>query len=219
MKVIGVTGNIGCGKTTVCKLFENKYNIPVFYSDLIGKEVIKNDDILISKIHDMFGDEVFLPDMSVNRQYILYKIFGNKDKLEEFNSILHPPIIKRFDEWKSERFKESHPYIIEESALIFETKTNTEFDEIIAVNCSLENRVKRASVRSGLTESEVRLIDAHQIPWIEKWQRSTLSILNHSDLTNLETNVDYIHYYLTYSPANYKTYSEHLQDVMDNYKK
>ncbi len=204
MKIIGITGNIGCGKSTVCKIFAEKYNIPIFYADLAAKDIIKNDRQVFYEIVDMFGHEVLQADHEVNRRVIFDKVFSNKEKLEEYNKILHPRVIKAFNDWKSERKNDEieYNYIIEESALIFEAGTASGFDEIISVNCDFETRIKRATVRSGLTENDVKLIDSHQIPWLEKWQKSTLSILNHLDVANLETHVDYLHQYLIYKKDN-----------------
>ena len=214
MKVIGITGNIGCGKSTVCKIFTDKYNIPVFSADLVAKGIIKSNREVITAIIEMFGKGVINEDFTINRRYIFDHVFINKETLDRYNKILHPPVIKAFAEWKAFFFQQNkYPYIIEESALIFEAGTAASFNEIISVNCDLDTRIKRASTRSGLTEDEVRLIDSHQIPWLQKWQKSSLSILNHGDLANLEAHVDYLHQYLTYNPDANKSYGEMMEET------
>jgi dephospho-CoA kinase len=196
MKIIGITGNIGCGKSTVCKIFENKYNIPVFYADIVAKDLLANDKNLISKVCDLFGDRVLKEDGTINRRYIFDHVFNNKQTLAAYNIILHPPVISAFYWWCEAKRKENHPYVIEESALIYEAGTAPKFNQIISVNCDLENRIKRASVHSGLTEDEIRLIDSHQMNWIDKMRKSDLNILNVSGIDLLEKYVDFIHTFI-----------------------
>ncbi len=214
MKKIGITGNIGCGKSTVCKIFADKYDIPVWSADIAAKHLIADSEDLKKQIHLLFGDAVFNDDQTINRKYIFNNVFSDRKTLDKYNAILHPPVIKAFNEWCLDRMEENHPYVIEESALIFEAGSFRSFDDIICVIADYDTRISRAAIRSGLTIDEVKLIESHQLHWIEKWRRSSLSIMNTCNVTHLENCVDNIHQLLTYRPASQQGYGHHLEEVM-----
>ncbi len=159
MLKIGITGNIGSGKTTVSKVFET-LGIPVFYADDAAKAVMVNDPILIDGIKKTFGDESYFPDGSLNRKYIAGIVFNNDTELAKLNGLVHPATFRAFDSWVK-NVKNAH-YVLKEAALLFESDSYKMCDYTIMVQAPLEVRINRVIKRDGLTRAEVESRNAHQ---------------------------------------------------------
>ena len=123
MKKIGITGNIGSGKSYVCKMFEN-LGIPVFYSDDETKKLY-----LIPSVKDLiikrFGEEVYFEDGTLNRKLLSYHLFKNEEAMKFIESVLYPALNKHFDEWCK---RQKSPYVLYESAILFEKNYLKYFD-------------------------------------------------------------------------------------------
>ena len=115
VKIIGLTGGIGSGKTTVANCFST-FDIPVYIADVEAKKLMVTSKVLIRQLKQLFGAESYL-DKELNRAYIAQKIFSDKDLLEKMNAIVHPKVSRHFKKWLK---KQSSKYVIYESALIFE---------------------------------------------------------------------------------------------------
>jgi len=146
---VGLTGGIGSGKSTVAKVFES-IGIPVYYTDDEAKKLMNRDPIK-SLIIKHFGEESFI-NGKLNRSYISSIVFNNKDKLELLNSLTHQPIILHSLEWCD---KQSSPYIIQESALVFESKLSKVLDVIIGVYAPEELKLERVMKRDNMTREDV----------------------------------------------------------------
>ena len=157
---IGITGNIGSGKTTISKIFE-VLGVPVFYADESAKSVMITDMALIEGIKSAFGTNAYLNDGSLNRKYIADIVFKDEAKLNKLNSLVHPATFRAFDAWLSIQ-KNKAPYILKEAALLYETDAYKGCDETIMVKAPLDLRVKRVMHRSGLTRQEVQNRDSKQ---------------------------------------------------------
>jgi dephospho-CoA kinase len=118
MLKIGLTGNIGSGKTTVSKIFE-LLGIPVFYADDAAKNVMVTDQILIGDIKSAFGGLSYFDDGSLNRKHIAGIVFNDAEQLAKLNAIVHPATFRAFDEWLKQ-IKDA-PYVLKEAALLFES--------------------------------------------------------------------------------------------------
>ncbi len=173
MLKIGLTGGIGSGKTTVAKIFE-VLGIPVYYADDSAKKLMNNDPELIQKIKLNFGDDVYINNQ-LNRQLLASKVFGNKEKLDILNAIVHPATLKDADEWMK---KQHSPYIIKEAALIFEIGSEKILDYVIAVSAPVSLRIKRVIERDGITEEDVQKRINGQMNEVEKLNRSDYIIYN-----------------------------------------
>jgi dephospho-CoA kinase len=152
MLKIGITGNIGSGKTTVSKIFEI-LGIPVFYADDEAKKVMVKDAILIDAIKKMFGDESYFNDGTLNRKYIAGIVFNNKAELAKLNATVHPATFRAFDNWLPKHA--NAPYILKEAALLFESDSYKLCDKTVLVTAPLDIRVKRVMLRDGLSEEEI----------------------------------------------------------------
>jgi len=130
MLKIGITGNIGSGKTTVSKLFELMC-IPVFYADDAAKNIMVTDELLIQEIKQTFGTESYFDDGTLNRKHIAGIVFNDGAQLAKLNSLTHPAVFKAFDNWVAGIT--GAPYVIKEAALLFESASYKMCDRSIMV--------------------------------------------------------------------------------------
>jgi dephospho-CoA kinase len=152
MLKVGITGGIGSGKTTVCKIFE-LLHIPVFYADDVAKKLMVNDVELVNQIKAVFGENSYLKNDTLNRKHISNIVFNDKNKLNTLNSLVHPAVFKAMDIWVS---KQSSKYVVKEAALLFETGSYKKNDYNILVSCDLELRIKRIAKRDLISEEQIK---------------------------------------------------------------
>lgn len=151
IKRIGITGNIGSGKSLVCKIF-NHLGINTFYSDEETKKLYLLPEIR-KQIVDYFKDEVYFHDGSLNKKLLSYHLFQNKEALQFIEDLLYPKLNQVFDEWCE---KQISNYVLFESAILFEKNFDKQFDKIIFVSAPEDIRVKRAMQRDKCDEENVR---------------------------------------------------------------
>lgn len=175
MLKIGITGNIGSGKTMVCKVFE-LLGIPIFYADFYAKKVMTEDVVLVAAIRDNFGEEAYFADGCLNRKYISNIVFNDKEELKKLNSLVHPAVFRAFDQW-AEQFQHNF-YVLKEAALLFESGSNRQCDKTIVVSAALDVRVKRAMQRDNLSEEEILRREKKQMPQAEKEAKADFIIVN-----------------------------------------
>jgi len=174
--VIGLTGGIGSGKSTVARLFE-LIGCAVFYSDDVAKEIYFDAEIK-PKIISLLGKEAYVSETEINKSHISSKIFSDTDLLHKLNAIIHPAVIERFV-----TFKNNNPLklVIKETALLFEAKLESQVDKIVLVASNDELRIKRVMQRDGLSREDVVKKIKAQLPQEEKIQRSHFVINNNED--------------------------------------
>ena len=175
MLKIGITGNIGSGKTTVSKIFE-VLGIPVFYADDEAKKVMVNDAILIVELKQAFGEQSYFEDGSLNRKHIAGIVFNNEAELKKLNAIVHPAVFRAFDSWVL-RFKNA-PYVLKEAALLFESSSFKMCDKSIMVTAPLELRIARVMLRDGFSRDEILNREARQFSEEKKLQLADYAINN-----------------------------------------
>ena len=171
---IGITGGIGSGKSTVCKVFE-LLGVPVYYADDEAKKIL-NDTAVKETIRKIFGNIVFDETGGIDRKKVAELVFNDKQKLEKLNSIIHPAVGAHFEEWLKKQKEKS--YIIKEAAILFESGAYKQVDKIITVTAPLELKIKRAMQRGGITRSQVEERMSNQISDMEKIERSQYLIEN-----------------------------------------
>ena len=175
MLKIGITGNIGSGKTTVCQLFE-LLGVPVFYADFYGKKVMTEDLVLVAAIRNTFGTEAYFENGSLNRKYISNIVFNNEAELEKLNALVHPAVFRAFDEWAIP-FNTKN-YVLKEAAVLFESGSDKQCDKTIVVAAALDVRLKRVIQRDNLTDAEVLRREEKQMPQQEKMAKADFVIYN-----------------------------------------
>ena len=165
MKKVAITGNIGSGKSWVCELFKQRLGIPVYNSDNAAKQMYFQPDVR-EKLINRFGDTFYLSDTELNRKYIADLIFSDEKAQRDLEGILYPALFVDFEQWTA---KQNAPYVLFESALIFEKRLEKQFDAIVMVSASETTRLRRAMERDHCDEATVRARMAKQ--WPEEGKR------------------------------------------------
>ncbi len=172
---VGITGGIGSGKTTVCKIFE-LLGIPVYYADGQAKQLMVSDPRLVAGVKKLFGPDSYLPNGALNRPFIAEKVFSDDRKLEQLNHLVHPAVAEDGDRWH--HAQENVPYTLKEAALLFESGNHRQLDKLITVFAPEELRIRRVVERDHSSPEEVRARMAKQMPEEEKMKRSDFVVYN-----------------------------------------
>ncbi len=172
MKTLGITGGVGSGKTTVCKILET-LGAPVFYSDEVSKSILFSDGI-ISEIRSRFGDLVF-SNGKLDKNKLSKIVFNDNDKLNQLNSLLHPKVGMAFEIWKR---KQDFPFVVKEAAILFESGSFKSCDFIVNVSCSKLERINRVIKRDNKSLPDVEAIISRQWSEIKRNEKSDFTIEN-----------------------------------------
>lgn len=175
-KLIGITGNMGCGKTYVAALFR-RYGIPVFDSDTQAK-LLYHDDAIKAPMIEHFGEELFFDDGALNKAFLAQKIFHDADSLAFVENLLYPALNTTFLSWAAQQ---EAPYVLYESAIIFEKSLTTLFDAIILVTASEQVRMRRIAQRDAITEEQIRAKMNLQWPQDKKIALSDFIIIHENN--------------------------------------
>lgn len=167
MKKVAITGNIGSGKSWVCALFET-IGIPVFYSDPEAKRLYYRADIR-EAMKARFGDTIYLSDNEINKPYLSNLIFNDRKAMRDVERILYPALNTWFDEWAEQH---KTPYVLYESAIIFEKHLADRFDATIMVTASRKTRLRRVMLRDHCDADTVH--ERMKKQWSDK-KKSTLA--------------------------------------------
>jgi dephospho-CoA kinase len=174
MRIIGITGGIGSGKTTVCGIFA-ELGIPVYYADDRAKAVMVEDAELMASIVDAFGAEAY-QDGKLNRPFLAQQVFSSEEKLARLNSLVHPAVARDFMRWVVAH--EKSQYVIKEAAILFESGAYKAVQETVLVTAPEDLRIQRVVQRDGVAESVVRQRMANQWPEERKAELADHIILN-----------------------------------------
>jgi len=173
MKKIGITGGIGSGKTYISNIFKS-LAIPLFNSDIEAKILMNSSKKLIIQIKKEFGEDIYT-NGNFNKEKLSSIVFSNSDKLQKLNSLVHPIVKQEFNNWCK---KKTSPYVIKEAAILFESNSHLELDEVICVSAPMELRIKRILERDNSTEKEIKKRIENQISQEEKEKLSDYIIVN-----------------------------------------
>lgn len=174
MLKVGITGGIGSGKTHVCQLLET-VGIPIFYSDIVGKEITNTNPKVRAAIIELLGEETYKNDV-LNAKFVASKVFDDKSLLEKINAIIHPVVFAAFEDW-SMQF-EGHKIVALESAVLFESGFDKYIDKSIVVTAPLQVRINRIMKRDKLTYPEVEARIKNQLSDEEREARADFVIKN-----------------------------------------
>ncbi len=162
--IVGLTGGIGSGKSTVGNCL-SELGVPVYNSDMWAKKLMESSKKLRKGIKELFGEEAYLEE-KLNRAYIAQSVFSNRTLLKKLNKLVHPTVRKHFLKWVAEQ---DAPYVVQETALLFENKAMDFYDKIILVTAPIEVRIKRVMDRDGTNRKSIRarmdnqLVDSKKI--------------------------------------------------------
>lgn len=172
-KILGLTGGIGSGKTTVSKIF-TALGVPVYNADDEAKVLMQSSKKIKSKIIELFGEKSYFKN-GLNRSYITQIVFKDKEKLKALNAIVHPEVTAHFNTWKS---LQSHPYLVKEVAILFEISAQDQFDFILTITAPQQTRIDRVMLRDNKSYDEVLSIIQNQWSDAKKIEKSDYVIQN-----------------------------------------
>lgn len=174
MLKVGITGGIGSGKTIICEVFK-QLGIPVYYADTAAKNLYNTDEQLKIGIIELFGENLYANN-TLDKKALASIIFNNKTALHKVNQLVHPAVARDFEQWAL--YHKSAPYVLQEAAILFESKTNRLMDKTITISVSEDIRVQRASLRDKVTPNEIKQRLQHQLTEDERNQLADFIIIN-----------------------------------------
>ncbi|ACE85540.1 dephospho-CoA kinase [Cellvibrio japonicus] len=187
--IIGLTGGIGSGKSEVSRRFE-ALGVPVIDADQIARLVVEPGTEALASIQHHFGDDILLPDGTLDRARLRHRIFTHPDEKTWLEQLLHPLINQRI---RDELQQATATYVMLSSPLLLETQQHLLVDRILVVDTSEMLQIERASKRDASQETQIRAIMATQLSRAERCSRATDIIQNHGDLVDLDEQVTKLH--------------------------
>ncbi len=191
MKIIGLTGGIGSGKSTVAAMFTD-LGVPVYIADLEAKKLTRTSKKIRKKIKALLGKESYNGKV-INSEYVANKVFNDETLLKDLNAIIHPKVAKHFKKWIE---KQEGPYCIKEAAILFESGSYEDCDLTILVKAPKELRIKRVLERDrNATVEEIERRMKNQWSDLEKENLADI-IIENIDLENTQQKIKEIHLFL-----------------------
>lgn len=184
-KAYGLTGGISTGKSIVAGFFR-KWRVPVIEADLISREICQKGEEGWKRIKEVFGENVFDPDGTLNRQKLGELVFSDAKKRKLLETITHPLIMENVRRQIRAYFDDGQPLVLVEAALFFEAGYDKEFHGMIVVTCKPEQQIKRLCDRSGIGKDKALQMISSQMPLSEKVKRATFVIDNSGSLEQTE---------------------------------
>ncbi|MDA9111534.1 dephospho-CoA kinase [Flavicella sp.] len=187
MKVIGLTGGIGSGKSTVLYMFQD-LGAAVYMTDKVAKRILETSERVRAKIISLLGESAYTKTLP-NRKFIAEVVFYNPSKLKALNAIVHPEVANDFQSFLQ---AQNAPYVIYESALLFETDSNKNCDEVVLVTAPTAVKIERIQKRDLVSEVEIfarmnnQMTDSEKIPLADH-------VLENTTLESLEQQVLSLH--------------------------
>ncbi|WP_194768563.1 dephospho-CoA kinase [Tamlana sp. I1] len=175
MIVVGLTGGIGSGKTTVAKMFKD-LGVPVYIADDEAKKLMLESKTIKQELIQLFGENAYIKE-GLNKPFIANIIFNDKSYLQKMNQIVHPRVAEHFKSWA---IKQDAPYVIKEVAILFENGGHEACDYVITVTASKEIRIERLLERDETSVEKIEAIMKNQWSDEEKIKRSQFVIFNNT---------------------------------------
>ncbi|TXD50703.1 dephospho-CoA kinase [Polaribacter sp. IC066] len=196
--IVGLTGGIGSGKTTVANFFSAFNNVAIYIADVEAKKLMNSSSSIKDKLIKEFGQLAFV-NHKLNRKHIAEIVFKDKEKLSKLNAIVHPEVKKNFKEFVKNNSNKD--YIIYENAILFESKSNLICDCIITVFADIKTKIQRVIARDLSTEKEVLIRMKNQWTDAKRILKSNYIICN-ENLEETKGQVSKIHNILTRKSQN-----------------
>ena len=184
MKHYALTGGIGSGKSTVLKLF-SELGVPTFAADDSAKKAMEQDVSIQQRIVEIFGEASYTKG-KLNRSFIAQKVFGNHEKLQQLNAVVHPAARAAYVKWQQ---IQDAPYTIYEFPLVFELGEQDRFDGVILVVSSESLRIQRVKKRDNISEDDIRKRIMHQ--WTDEQKQPLADIVIHNNI--MDETVSQVH--------------------------
>lgn len=191
MLSVGVTGNIGSGKSTVCSIFRG-LGVPIYEADLAVKQLYQEHAGLRASLVALLGEGVYRASGEFDAGFVRTRVFGDDDLRGRLNAIVHPVVFEDFAQWKAARAQEGHPYVIKEAAILFESGANETVDVVVGVVAPMEIRKQRVLFRDGMSEEDFARRVAAQWPQ-ERWMERCDFLVHNDGETSIIEQVLVIH--------------------------
>ena len=188
MRVIGLTGGIASGKSTVSNIFK-KVGVPIIDADVIARKVVDKDSVGLKSLKKRFGNSILLDDGSLDRAQLGIKMFSDASVLKEVNDLLQPLIRTEIELQIQEAKKQNNPLLILDIPLLFEMHYEALCDEIIVVAVSVETQIQRLKNRNGLSKEEALKRIESQMSLEEKVKKADIVWTNEGSIEELEARV------------------------------
>ena len=177
MLQIGITGGIGSGKSTICRIFAS-LGAPIYDADTRAKAIMNENEKLKAEIIQHFGEESYI-NGNLNRPYLASKVFSDADAVKKLNSLVHPKVAEDYLFWAQKQFALGVPYVVREAALMIESNSHKQLDRLITVFTPENLRIERIKKRDKQrTEEEIKAIISKQISEEEKMKLANYVIYN-----------------------------------------
>ncbi|MDZ4698226.1 MAG: dephospho-CoA kinase [Rhodothermales bacterium] len=189
MKSLGVTGGIGSGKTTVCRMLEGM-GAEVFYADAEARRLMNDDAELRKELVAAFGERVYDAAGRLDRAYLAREVFGDSERLARLNGLVHPRVRRALQERKAGAAHRGAPLLVYEAALIYETGGERYVDAVAVVQAPVALRIERVTTRDGVEAHQVEARMQHQLPPETLRERADFLIENDGDLEHLRRQTE-----------------------------
>lgn len=175
MLQIGVTGGIGSGKSTVCKIFQS-LGVPVYDADRRAKKLMLENVQLVDAIKSEFGNDSYLASGAINRDYLAKVAFADPEKVKKLNALVHPVVADDYSKWVSDQ---TANYVVKEAALLIESASYLQLDKLIVVTAPTQLRIARIKSRDSFrSQQEIEAIIANQLSDEERESKADFIIKN-----------------------------------------
>ncbi|MBD7984266.1 dephospho-CoA kinase [Sporosarcina sp. Sa2YVA2] len=189
--IIGLTGSIATGKSTVSRMLKNK-GFPIVDADEIARLVVEPGSAVLKEIAAVFGEDVICPDGTLDREKLGARIFTNEEDRGKLNAIMHPAVRSEMIRQKQQWLDEGAKTVVMDIPLLFESKLQSYVDKIIVISAKPAIQRERLIARNNLSESEADARIASQIPVSEKEKQADAVIHNDGSLLETEKQLDSI---------------------------
>lgn len=187
MKVVGLTGGIGSGKTTVAGFFK-ELEVPVYIADTEAKRLMNADPLVKKQVQELFGEDSYV-EGQLDRKKLAEMVFNNKDRLEALNAVVHPAVERDFAKWKD---SQKAPYVLYEAAILFEKGGYKKCDYTILVTAGHQQKIERLLKRDRSTPAEIQSRMSHQ--WSDEKKAELADFLiENSSLSETRKRVQELH--------------------------
>ena len=191
MHIVGLTGGIGSGKTTVGRFFA-QLGVPVYIADLHAKELMISSTAIKTELLELLGEQAYTAQGELNRSFIASKVFNNPQQLQALNAIVHPRVAEHFKQWIAQQDPLVSTYVIKEAAVLFENDSYMQCDKTILVTAPVAIRIARVLDRDNTQKEDVLARMANQWPDSKKIPLADYVIEN-LDLHETQTQVKLLH--------------------------
>lgn len=187
---IALTGGIGCGKTEACRIFQQQHNVPVIDTDVIARQLVQPGEEALEQITSAFGEDILLPDGTLNRAALANTVFNNETKRRQLEAILHPKIRNAVEQ----QIKQLNAaYVIVAIPLLIETGQQSDYDRVLVIDCEPSQQLARTLQRDQRNAQQVQTIIDAQISRAQRLQAADDVIDNSKDIEFLQQQIAQLH--------------------------